>query len=108
MGRCDAGKGCVIECPGECVARWDELNFCETRCLGHTEQIKPLSLAGKFSLSLRCTGPQIIALFDQYLPKELSQDLQYYDRLIELNLRKATTTEFLEELNQLRGGLIER
>lgn len=31
--RCDAGRGCIIDCPGGCVARWDQdLNLCETAC----------------------------------------------------------------------------
>jgi hypothetical protein len=34
--------------------------------------------------------------------------LRDYDRTIELNLQNATVSELIEELGQLRGGLLQR
>lgn len=104
--RCDAGRGCVIDCPGACVARWDQdLNLCETACLGPAANIKPITLGHRFSLSLHGgNGPQVRKLFDRYLTRELASALDTLDERIDLDMKSATIAELLAELDQLARG----
>jgi hypothetical protein len=103
--RCNAGKGCQIDCPGKCVARWDELNFCETRCLESAAKVQPLPLSAPFSLELHAgDGRQVRALFKQYLPDDVARALDETDDPIDLKLDHASLDDLIEGLSNLLAG----
>jgi hypothetical protein len=106
MKRCDAGKGCAIECSGECVARWDhELDKCEKRCLGSFSSIQPLKLGPRFSLHLQvASGDKVVALLGGYLSPELSEQLRGTRKPLSLRLEYATVGVLIDALMEHAGG----
>jgi hypothetical protein len=107
--RCDAGKGCAIDCPGDCVAVWDtELNVCETRCLAAKVSPKALILkkGRRYSVSLHAgNGRQARALFAPYLPDDLARALDRHEDRVDFDIRDGTVDDLLAELGQMLGDL---
>jgi hypothetical protein len=107
--QCDAGRGCVIDCPGGCVARWDDYNLCEKRCLTGVASAAPLALHEPFTLSVHgANGRQLALMFASYLPEDLQDELNAYRDTIDLELSDATIADLIQSLNGMMGGLLSR
>jgi len=106
---CDAGNGCIIECKHDCVARWDDLNICEKRCLDPAAPVAPMKLEEPFSLALHCShGNMVAKLFDEYLPNDLLGLLNEYSKPIELELIDCNVDMLVAEIRGIMGGLLMR
>lgn len=101
--RCDAGRGCEINCAGDCVAMWDSFNLCQKACLGGGTA-RAMRVHEPFRLSLRASGPQVRALFEQYLPREIADALDQHPGQLQVQLEHGTLNSLVAELAIQLGG----